>query len=154
MAALVAIVVPSGCRTEPIGPLDAAVRADPPAAVMIGRWEYARPTPRSGEPSLDAGLIVGLDIDSVAGESFFGHVSFWFAGDVGVSVEAFGPVSGSIQDGFRVHLFISVKDPSVPPTRVGGVFNGDRLDVQGSWCGQAPGPFPAGSAFVRAASES
>ena len=82
MVALVPIVVLSGCRTDPIGPLDAAVRVDPPAAVMIGRWEYARPTPRSGEPSLNVGLIVAFDIDSAADASFHGYVVFWFEGGI------------------------------------------------------------------------
>ena len=118
---------------------------------MVGGWRYAQPTPTSGSPSLSAGFRVEIDIDSIAGMRFSGRVVFWFAGDVGVPLEAFGGVTGHIDEALRVSLEIPLTDPSVPASRLGGELSGDRLVVQGSWCGDEAGPFPAGSAFVRAA---
>lgn len=118
---------------------------------MVGHWEYAKPARSTSEPSLNAGLFVGVDIDSVTDASFYGHVSFWFAGDVGVPVDVFGPVSGTVAGDARVALLITMTNPQVPPIRVNGVLSGDRLVVEDSWRGNEPGPFPVTSTFVRTA---
>src|SRR5881296_2852332 len=77
-----------------------------PAAVMLGRWQYATLATSRERPSLNAGLQVTLAIDSVQKTDFGGHVERWFAGDVGISPDAFGPIVGKIAAGDQVVLTI------------------------------------------------
>ncbi|HWP37564.1 MAG TPA: hypothetical protein VNL18_08455 [Gemmatimonadales bacterium] len=139
----------SACGTEPVQPIQsvAGVQA---ADIMVGRWEHVRSHRPTGEPSLNAGLIAVIDVDSVADVRFSGRVSLWFAGDVGVPVDAFGPVSGSVADLPRVTLLITMKDPLIPAIEVSGELRTDSISVRGSWRGTEPGPFALGSAFLRA----
>ena len=145
-----AAVVMVACSMEPTQPVQSVTDARA-AAIMAGRWEYTSPRRTTSEPSLGAGLAVAVDIDSVADASLYGRVTFWLAGDVGVPLDAFGPVTGSVGDANRVSLVINLADPSLSPIRVDGVLNDDRIVVDGSWRGNEPGPFPIASTFLRTA---
>lgn len=123
----------------------------PLAAVMLGRWEYTAAARPIARPSLGAGFHVTLEIDSAAGTQFRGRVAFWFAGDLGVSPETFGAVTGSVGDSCRVTFNIPYARAGISPVSVVGLLSGDTLAIKPSRRGEEPGPFStaAGSAFVR-----
>lgn len=85
---LIAVVVSLSACTSPVTSPDA------PAAVMLGEWSYAAPNRSAESPTLNTGLHVVVTIDSVEGMRFWGHVTLWFAGDVGIAPSAFGRVWG------------------------------------------------------------
>ena len=124
---------------------------DSPAAVMLGEWSYAAPHRISDPPVLNAGLHVSVMVDSTEGMRFWGHVTLWFAGDVGTSLSAFGRVWGQIDDGRGVMLEIPRASPGQAAVRVLGELAGDVLTVHGCSSGAAAGPFAIGAAFERVA---
>ena len=62
-----------------------APTALPPAAAMLGDWSYASAPVARDRPSLDAGLLVTIAVESVDAMHYRGRVTRWFAGDVGVA---------------------------------------------------------------------
>ena len=121
-----------------------------PAAVMLGEWTYARaPSAQPDFRSLNAGLLVSIAIDSATGMRFWGHVARWFAGDVGIPPNRFGPVSGTIDSAYGVTLRIEPAAAPAQTLRIEGDVDGDILTVQASWAGVEPGPFPRGCTFQR-----
>ena len=73
----------------------------PPAAVMLGEWSYRAPRRLEAASTLNAGLQVRIAIDSLDGMRFWGHVTLWFAGDVGIAPSTFGRVAGRLGDSAR-----------------------------------------------------
>jgi hypothetical protein len=117
---------------------------------MLGAWSYA-PAPRApGEtPSLNAGVHVTLLVDIAAGSNFGGTVAFWFAGDVGLPPDTFGPIDGAVEGSGLVSLVIPIRSTGVPPITLVGRVVGDTLTVDASHRGVDPGPFGAGEVFAR-----
>ena len=114
-------------------------------AALLGRWEYVARRP----PTRGAGLLVTLELDSAAGMDFSGRVARWFAGDMGVSPAAFGPVSGRI-DGATVTITIPFASAAVARVDVQArLVAADTLQIASSRRGNGPGPFAAGSRFAR-----
>lgn len=120
-----------------------------PAAVMLGRWQYAAP-PMGGEgPSLNAGLQVTLAIDAVDNADFRGRVERWFSGDVGISPDVFGSIAGTMVTGQDVILTIPFARSGAPSLRIVGAVANDVLTVSECWMGEELGPFRVGAQFVR-----
>src|SRR6266571_970148 len=88
---LTVVVLCSACGTAITSP-------DSPAAVMLGEWSYAAPSRIVDPPVLNTGLHVSVRVDSVEGMRFWGRVTLWFAGDVGISPSAFGRIAGRIDE--------------------------------------------------------
>jgi len=128
---------------------DRATAPDAPAAVMLGEWRYARVTTAYDPPSLNAGFFVTIAIDSAAEMRFWGRVTAWFAGDVGLSTDRFGPVTGAIDHEHGVTLLIVAKASDASAHTVSGEIEGDVIVVSESWAGTDLGPFPAGARFQR-----
>jgi hypothetical protein len=126
---------------------------DSPAAVMLGEWSYAAPHTISDAPVLNAGLRVSVMVDSVKGMRFWGHVTLWFAGDVGTSLSTFGRVWGQIDDGSGVMLEIPRQSPVQVAVMVVGELAGDVLTVHDCYSGADSGPFASGTAFERVATQ-
>ena len=118
----------AACGGEPTAP-----RSPAPAAVLLGRWDYARAAARRGSPSLNAGLHVTLAIDYVADADFGGRVERWFSGDVGVSPDVFGPVVGTMETREQLTLTIPLARPGAPTLRDVGTVAGRVLTVMASW---------------------
>jgi hypothetical protein len=137
---LLLVIVFSSCATSVSEPAA-------PSAVMLGDWSYSSPHVVRSGPDLNAGVRVQIGIDSLADKRFWGQVTLWFAGDVGISPAAFGRVSGSVDDGNGVTLVIPrANEPSL---MVLGDVATDVLTVRECHAGTEPGPFAAGAAFVR-----
>jgi hypothetical protein len=122
---------------------------DSPAAVMLGEWSYAAPNRIVDPPVLNTGLHVSVMVDSVDGMRFWGHVTLWFAGDVGTSPNAFGRVRGRIDDDNGVTLEIPRQSPGQAPVMVMAELAGDVLTVHGCSSGADAGPFAVGTTFER-----
>jgi hypothetical protein len=127
-----------------------APTAPSPAAVMLGGWTYDSPTIGDHAPSPNTGLHVTLAVDSVQGMRFFGRVTRWFSGDVGIAPDAFGPLTGSVDGAGGVTVVIARAVPGTPSLTTTGEIAGDVLTVRDSWFGAEPGPFPSGDRFRRA----
>ena len=126
---------------------------DSSAAVMLGEWSYAAPNRISDPPVLNTGLHVSVMVDSVEGMRFWGHVTIWFAGDVGTSLTSFGRVWGHIDAGNGVMLEIPRTSPGQAAVRVVGELAGDVFTVHGCSTGAAAGPFAIGTMFERHAAQ-
>jgi hypothetical protein len=102
-------------------------------------------------PSLGAGLIVELEIDSVAGKKFWGRVIRWFAGDMGIASSTFDRVVGEVTDSGTANFTIPFARDAAAPLFVSGVLRGDTLTIERALRREEPGPFSTaiGSAFVR-----
>ncbi len=124
--------------------------APPPAATMLGEWSYSSAPDARDRPSLGAGLLVTIAVDSVDMMHFRGRITRWFAGDVSVSPDVFGPVTGSMDGNDRVTVVIPRSAPGGPMLVIVAVLSGDVLTVLESRSDAAPGPFPAGGRFQRA----
>lgn len=121
----------------------------PPASVMLGEWSYTSVLPVPDQPSLNAGLQVTLAIDSADGMAFQGRVTRWFAGDVGISLDVFGPVTGSVDRSGGFALVFALTPTDLQPIAVSGALGRDVLTISDSWEGTEPGPFPPGGSFLR-----
>lgn len=121
----------------------------PPAAVMLGEWSYSAPRRRAEAPTLNAGLQVRIAIDSLDGMRFWGHVTLWFAGDIGIPTSAFGRVSGRLGDSNRVSLEIPRASTEGSAVMVMGELAGDVLTIRDCHSGVEAGPFASGTAFER-----
>jgi hypothetical protein len=140
------VILFSSCSTSVAAP-------DSPAAAMLGEWSYAAPNRISDPPVLNTGLHVSVRVDSVEGMRFWGHVTLWFAGDVGTSLTSFGRVWGHIDAGNGVMLEIPRTSPGQAAVRVVGELAGDVLTVRGCSSGAAAGPFAIGTTFERLAAQ-
>ena len=120
----------------------------PPAAIMLGEWQYQRPATAGEKPSLGAGLLVTIVIDSVEGAQFVGRVTSWFAGDVGVPIDRFGPVTGSLFKS-AVTMQILPRDLAGTAHVIRGYLQDNVIVVVESWLGPNVGSFPNGGQFVR-----
>src|SRR5712692_1080773 len=123
----------AACHAGPAPPARETTRfLAPPAAVLLGRWEYVPPARLAAPlpPTLGMGLQVMLELDSAAGRTAYGRVGRWFSGDVGIRGSAFGPVT-------------------VVASRRGG----DTLVIDHARQGNDAGPFAAGPGvmFLRTA---
>jgi hypothetical protein len=136
------VVFLSACAASVIGPVA-------PSAVMFGEWSYATPRVATEELTLNAGLRVQIDIDSLDGMRFWGHVTLWFAGDVGISPSAFGRIAGRIDEHNGVTLEIPRASPSQLAVMVVGELAGDVLTVHDCYSGADAGPFASGATFER-----
>lgn len=121
----------------------------PPAAVMLGAWSYAGESVVADPHSLNAGLHVDIAIESADGGEFAGRVTRWLDGDVGVTPDAFRPLTGSVDGAGGVTLNIAWTAPGAPALTIVGALHGDALTVCESWAGAGPGPFPSGGSFHR-----
>jgi len=121
------------------------------AAQMVGEWTHARPPSASPQaPSLNAGIFVSIAIDSARGMQFWGRVTRWIVGDVGLSANRFGLVTGTLDAAYGVVLQIEPGSSPIAATfRIEGELRGDLLVVSSSWTDAAPGPFPVGCRFQR-----
>jgi hypothetical protein len=126
-----------------------ATAPDTPAAVMVGEWRYARAATAHDAPSLNAGFFVTIAIDSAAEMRFWGRVTAWFVGDVGLSPDRFGPVSGAVDLEHGVTLLISAKASGTSAVTVMGEVDGDVILVHECWAGANVGPFSVGGRFQR-----
>jgi hypothetical protein len=138
-----AVIASAGCN-NPVAPVTL-----PPAADMLGEWNYASVAVVRDAPSLNTGLHVIIAIDSLDGMRFRGRVVLWFAGDVGVSPDVFGPVTGSVDGLSGVTVVIAFADPDTPMITIVGVLAGDVLTVSDSWLATEHGPFLSGEYFER-----
>ena len=136
------VVLCSACGTAVTSP-------DSAAAIMVGEWSYRAPHRPDESPTLNAGLQVRITVDSLEGLRFWGRVTFWFAGDVGIAPSAFGRVWGQIDDGSGVMLEIPRASLGQAAVRVVGELAGDVLTVHGCSSGADAGPFAVGSTFER-----
>ena len=127
-----------------------APAALPPAAAMLGAWSYSSASDARDKPSLGAGLLVTIAVESVDAMHFRGRITRWFAGDVGVSPDVFGPVAGSMDGNDRVTVLIPRAAPGGPTLTIIGLLSADVLTVLESHSESAPGPFPTGGRFQRA----
>jgi hypothetical protein len=119
----------------------------PPAAALLGRWEYVPPARLSPptRPTLGIGLQVMLELDSAAGGIAYGRVGRWFAGDVGIRGSAFGPVTAEMGDSGRVMMTIPPALTKLAPiTVVASRRGGDTLAIVHARQGDDAGPFAAG----------
>ena len=130
-----------GACTAPAAPL--------PAAAMLGEWNSSSAPVASDRPSLNAGLLVTIAVESCDAVHFRGRITRWFAGDVGIAPDVFGPVTGSMDGNDQVTVRISRTAPGEPTLAIVGVLSGDVLTVLESHIEAAPGPFPAGGRFRR-----
>jgi len=121
----------------------------PPAAVMLGEWSYRDPRRLEAAPTLNAGLQVRIAIDSLDGRRFWGHVTLWFAGDVGIAPNTFGRVAGRLGDSNRVSLEIPRASTEGSTVMVMGELAGDVLTIRDCHSGAEAGPFASGTAFER-----
>ena len=126
-----------------------APTALPPAAAMLGEWNYSSAPVASDRPSLNAGLLVTIAVESCDAVHFRGCITRWFAGDVGVSPDVFGPVTGSMDGNDRVTVLIPRSAPGGPTLAMVGVLSADVLTVLESRIGSEPGPFAVGGRFQR-----
>jgi hypothetical protein len=122
-----------------------------PSAVMLGEWSYAAPNRIVDPPVLNTGLHVSVRVDSVEGMRFWGRVTLWIAGDVGISPSAFGRIAGRIDEHNGVTLEIPRASPSQVAVMVVGELAGDVLTVHDCYSGADAGPFASGTTFVRVA---
>jgi hypothetical protein len=98
---------------------------------------------------LNTGLHVVVTIDSVEEMRFWGRVTLWFAGDVGISPSAFGRVAGRIDEHNGVTLEIPRRSPSQVAVTVMAELVGDVLTVRDCYSGADAGPFASGTTFER-----
>lgn len=138
---LALVVLCGACSSSVVAPVS-------PAAVMLGEWTYAVPH-QTPAPTLNAGFRVEIAIDSLEGMRFWGRVTLWFAGDVGIAPSTFGRISGRIDEANAVRLVIPRAPAEDHPLTVWGELAADVLTIVGCQVGTAPGPFVANSAFVR-----
>lgn len=123
------------------------------SGLILGEWRYASALVVRETPSLNTGLRVTIVIDSLDVIQFRGRVTFWFAGDIGFPPDAFGPVTGSLDEDGAVTMWIPFATPGAPAITIVGTVAGDVLTVRESWLGGAdPGPFPSGGCFERSTS--
>ena len=122
------------------------------SGVILGEWSYASALKVPAAPSLNTGLRVTIVIDSLDTMQFRGRVTFWFAGDVGFPPNAFGPVTGSLDEDGGVTMWIPFTAPGASTITVVGTVAGDVLTVSESLLGANPGPFPSGECFERSPS--
>src|SRR5437867_2098417 len=101
----------------------------PPAAAMLGEWNYSNAPVAYDRPSLVAGLLVTIVVESVDGMHFRGRVTRWFAGDAAVALDVFGPVTGSTDGNDRVTVLIPRTAPGALTLAIVGVLSGDVLTV-------------------------
>jgi len=120
--------------------------------VILGEWSYASAPVFRDPPSLNTGLRVTIVIDSLDTMQFRGRVTFWFAGDVGFPPDAFGPVTGSLDEDGAVTMRIPFATPGAPAITIVGTVAGDVLTVRESRLEANPGPFPSGGCFERSRS--
>jgi hypothetical protein len=92
---------------------------------------------------------VEVAVDSLDGIRFWGRVTLWFAGDVGVPPTAFGRVFGTIDESNGVTLVIPREPTDAHPLMVLGQLAGDVLTVIECHAGTETGPFAAHTAFLR-----
>jgi hypothetical protein len=119
------------------------------ATVMLGEWRYARPAVAQDPPVLNVGFFVAITIDSASALHFWGRVTFWFAGDVAVPVDRFGPVSGAVDQDDGVTLLIGARSSDTPAVIVNGLIDGDVIVVRECRAGRDAGPFAIGGRFER-----
>lgn len=142
---LIAVVVSlSACTSSVAAP-------DSPADVMLGEWSYAAPNRIGESPTLNTGLHVVVTIDSVEDMRFWGRVTLWFAGDVGIARSAFGRIAGRIDEHNGVTLEIPRQLPGQVSVMVMGELVGDALTVHDCYSGADSGPFASGTTFERVA---
>ncbi|MEX2157047.1 MAG: hypothetical protein WD773_09430 [Gemmatimonadales bacterium] len=115
--------------------------------VILGEWRYASVPMVREAPSLNTGLRVTIIIDSLDAMQVRGRVGLWFAGDVGVRPDAFGPVTGSLHEAGAVTIRIPFTAPGSSGITIVGTVNGDVLTISESLVGAEPGPFPSGGCF-------
>jgi len=118
---------------------------------MLGEWSYSSPHALRESPALNTGLRVQIRIDSLDGMRFSGHVTVWFAGDVGIPPSAFGRLAGRIDEHNGVTLEIPRHAPGQSAVTVVGELAGDVLTVHDCYSGVDAGPFASGTTFVRVA---
>jgi len=133
----------------PCGACGTVTSPDSPAAVMLGEWSYRAPHRFDESPTLNAGLQVHISIDSLAGMRFWGRVTLWYAGDVGISPSTFGRVAGRLGDSNRVSLEIPRASTEGSTVMVMGELAGDVLTIRDCYSGAEAGPFASGTAFER-----
>ena len=121
------------------------------AAMMIGEWTHSRRSSAPAEtPVLNAGFFVSIVIDSARETRFWGRVTQWIIGDVGLPANRFGPVSGTLDSAYGVVLRIEAGSAQgAPAFRIDGEVLEDQLIVHASWTEAGPGPFPLGCRFQR-----
>jgi hypothetical protein len=135
-----------------LGACAAGPTALPPpdsSGVILGEWSYASAPVVRDTPSLNTGLRVTIAIDSLDTIRFRGRVTFWFEGDVGFPRDAFGPVTGTLDQDGAVTMRIPFAAPGAPAITIVGTVAGDVLTVSESRLGANPGPFPSGGCFER-----
>lgn len=146
LGALLATVASRGCKDS------VAPNPQGRGAAMLGRWEYVAPAKSPARaPTLGAGLLVAVEIDSAQGSLFSGRVARWFSGDVGMPPSAFGPVTGTVGEQ-GVQFAIPVVHAGTSQIIVTGRFTGaDTLTIETATRGNDPGPFAQGpgAMFVR-----
>ena len=128
---------------------EAPTAVEAPAAVMMGEWRYARGAPAHGAPTLNAGFFVTIAIDSAADMRFWGRVTAWFVGDVGIPIDRFGPVTGTVDDAHSVTLRIAAQADGMAAHSVKGQIDGDVIVVLESWAGVNDCPFSIGGRLQR-----
>jgi hypothetical protein len=147
----------AACHAGPAPPARGTTRFFvPPAASLLGRWEYVPPARLAApsRPTLGIGLQVMLELDSAAGGTAYGRVGRWFAGDVGIPGSAFGPVTAELGDSGRVTITIPHAHATVAPLTVVTTRRGiDTLDIVDARQGNDAGPITAGpgAIFLRTA---
>ena len=131
---------------DPSGPSDQAF-----AAMMLGEWTHSRRSSAPAEaPVLNAGFFVSIVIDSARETRFWGRVTHWIIGDVGLPANRFGPVTGTIDSAYGVVLRIEAGSAQgATAFRIDGDVLQDQLIVHASWTDAEPGPFPGGCRFER-----
>lgn len=92
---------------------------------MQGEWALAVGDVSRGTP----GLRLTLVVDSGETEAFYGHVSHFFSGNVGVDPRIFRPFQGTVSEDGRVEIPIEPATAEAPPLRLAGRLRGDTLQL-------------------------
>ncbi len=123
-----------------------------PAAALLGTWQYhGAPRADTTRPTLNAGLQFALTFDSATGRTAFGHVSRWFAGDVGALPGTFGLVVATMDTTGMVTLVVPYARGGAPPMRFAAELVGDTLAmVHAGYVDTGALQTTAGAKFIRA----
>lgn len=92
---------------------------------MLGEWALTVGDVSGGTP----GLRLTLVVDSGTSEAFFGRVTHFFSGNVGLDPRIFRPFRGTVSEDGRVEIPIEPATSDAPPLHLGGRLRGDALQL-------------------------
>ncbi len=79
-----------------------------PSEALVGDWNLA-----ADPPLQPPGWHMRVTIDSARGSSFFGRLTYYFAGNVGGDLSAFEPFVGNVNSEGGIAFTIRQRDPAM-----------------------------------------